>query len=153
MKFRMVDRILSWEPRTRICGTKTVSFEEYNCKAAFGGDACLPESLLVESLFQLGNWLIVLTSDFTQMGLVVRMSEIRFEDQVRPGSSLRLEVEAAAYRSDGVLLNGRALCGDRIVGIGTGCLATSVALADYCNPDDLKVLFGEIYRPVPQEGA
>ncbi len=153
MKFRMVDRILSWEARTRICGTKTVSFEEYNCKAAFGGDACLPESLLVESLFQLGNWLIMLSSDFTQMGLVVRMNEIRFAEQVRPGSSLRLEVEATSYRGDGVLFNGRALCGERIVGVGTGCLATPVALADYCNPDDLRVLFTEIYRPVAAAGA
>ncbi len=153
MKFRMVDRILAWEPCVRISGMKAVSFEEYQCKAAFGGEACLPESLLIESLFQLGNWLIVLSSDFTQMGLVVRTNEIRFEDQVRPGSSLRLEAEAASYRGDGVLFNGRALCGEHVIAVGSGCLATPVPLADYCAPDDLKVLFAEIYRPVAKGGA
>jgi hypothetical protein len=55
MKFRMVDRILSWEPETRIRGVKTVSFEEYCLRSPLGYEERLPESLLVESLFQLGN--------------------------------------------------------------------------------------------------
>jgi 3-hydroxymyristoyl/3-hydroxydecanoyl-(acyl carrier protein) dehydratase len=76
MKFRMVDRILAYEPRRSIRGAKTVSFEEYQLKAAFGDEAHLPETLLLESFFQLGNWLIVLSSDFTQMGMVVRTERI-----------------------------------------------------------------------------
>ena len=70
MKLRMVDRILDWKPRRSIVGVKAVSFEEYSLKSPWGRKAALPESLLVEALFQLGNWLIMLSSDFTQMGLV-----------------------------------------------------------------------------------
>ena len=120
MKFRMVDRILAWEPRTRIRGIKTVSFEEYNCKAAFGGDACLPESLLIESLFQLGNWLIMLSSDFTQMGLVVRIER----DPLRGAGCGRVRAFDWRLRRRPIaamacLFDGRALCGERIVGVGT----------------------------------
>ena len=52
MKFRMVDQIHRWEKQRSISGVKTVSFEEYNLKAPFGSPAHLPETLLIESLFQ-----------------------------------------------------------------------------------------------------
>lgn len=147
MKFRMVDRILSWEPQKSIRGLKTVSFEEYSLKAPLGDEPHLPECLLVESLFQLGNWLIMLSSDFTEMGLVVRFQEVRFDAPLRPGGRLMMELDALSYRSDGVLFDGRAFDGDRLIGAGRGCLATRVPLADYFDPENLKVLFSEIHRP------
>lgn len=147
MKFRMVDRILGWEPRRRITGIKTVSFEEYSLKSAFGGEARLPESLLMEGLFQLGNWLIVLSSDFTQMGLLVRVEEIRFHEQLRPGQSLRMEAEVESYRADGIVFDGKAMVGDAEIASGRGCLATPVELAEFHDPAALRVLFSEIHRP------
>jgi 3-hydroxyacyl-[acyl-carrier-protein] dehydratase len=150
MKFRMVDRILDWQPRRGIRGVKVASFEEYQLKESLGDEPCLPETLLIESLFQLGNWLVVLSSDFTEMGLVVRFEEIRFVGRLRPGESLLMEVEARSYRSDGVVLDGRALVGGLLIAEGRGCLATPVPLADYYDPDWLRVLFSEIYRPATE---
>lgn len=153
MKFRLVDKILAWQPRRSIRGTKTVSFEEYRLKAAFGDEPALPESLLVESLFQLANWLIVLSSDFRQMGLVVRTHEIRFPGRLRPGQGMLMEITARSFRDDGILLDGRATVEGNTVAEGTGCLAAPVALADYCDPDDLRVLFSEIYRPHAEDAG
>jgi 3-hydroxyacyl-[acyl-carrier-protein] dehydratase len=148
MKFRMVDRILEWQPRRSIAGVKAVSFEEYSLKLPFGGQAALPESLLMECLFQLGNWLIVLSSDFTQMGLLVRVEEVQFHEPLGPGQSLRMDVDVVSYRSDGITFNGTATTAEgRPIASGRGCLATPVDLADFQNPCDLKVLFSEIYRP------
>jgi pseudouridine synthase len=48
--------------------------------------------LLLESFFQLGNWLVLLSSDFQQMGLVVRLTEARFHRPLCPGECLTLEV-------------------------------------------------------------
>ena len=146
MKFRMVDSIIDWRPRKSISGIKTVSFEEYLLKEPFGGDPCLPESLLMESLFQLGNWLIMLSSDFSQMGLIVRAGKVRFHDHLRPGETLLMEISVRMYRSDGVLFDGRGLSEGREVTSGESCLATPVTLSDYYDPDDLRVLYGEIYR-------
>lgn len=149
MKFRMVDRIEHWESRRTIRGQKVVSFEEYQLKKRLGDESVLPESLLVESLFQLGGWLMILSSDFTEMGLVTRFEEIRFEHRVRPGDTVRMEIEVRSWREEGVVLDGRATddCGDQIA-MGRGCLAVPVPLADYNNPDDLRVLYEEIHRPV-----
>ena len=52
MRFRMVDRIDAYQARSSISGAKTVSFEEYSLRTALGCEASLPESLLLESLFQ-----------------------------------------------------------------------------------------------------
>lgn len=147
MKFRMVDRILDWQCRRSIRGVKNVSFEEYRLKAPFGDAPALPQSLLIEAMFQLGNWLIVLSSDFQRMGLLVRTQEIQFHDVLRPGERLLMTVEVRSYRDDGVLFDGRATAGERVVAVGTGCLATPLDLAGYFNPDDLRVLFDQIYQP------
>lgn len=147
MKFRMVDRIIDWQEREYIRGTKTVSFEEYNLKMRFGDEPHLPQTLLMESLFQLANWLVMLSTDFTRMVLVVRTGRINFLRPLGPGQKLSMEVQAASYRSDGIVFNGRTFAEGREIANGKGCLAIPVDLKDYHNPDDLRVLFSEIYRP------
>jgi 3-hydroxyacyl-[acyl-carrier-protein] dehydratase len=152
----MVDRILDWQPRRSITGVKAVSFEEYSLKSPWGGPAALPESLLMESLFQLGNWLIVLSSDFTRMGLLVRIEEVRFHEpfwQTGPGQSLRMDIEVASYRDDGIVFNGTVTAAGRPIASGRGCLATPVDLEGFHNPADLKVLFSEIHRPLTEGPA
>jgi 3-hydroxymyristoyl/3-hydroxydecanoyl-(acyl carrier protein) dehydratase len=106
MKFRFADKILSWTPYERITGLKTVSFEEYQLKEAFGDEPRLPETLLLESFLQLGNWLILGSSDFTLMGMVIRLTEVRFHDLLRPGQQVRMEVRLAHRREDGFEFSG-----------------------------------------------
>lgn len=153
MKFRMVDRILAWQPRRSITGVKAVSFEEYSLKSPWGSEPALPESLVMEGLFQLGNWLIVLSSEFTQMGLLVRIEEVQFHEPLGPGQSLRMHIEVASYRKDGVVFNGVATAAGRPIASGRGCLATPVDLEGFCNPADLKVLFSEIHLPIEKGPA
>ena len=147
MKFRMVDRIIDYESRKNIRGIKTVSFEEYQLKSAFDVEHYLPESLIMESLFQLGNWLIMLTSDFSQMGLLIRTNKIEFEQPPGPGQSMLMEVQVRSFRDDGILFDGQASLNQQIIARGKGYLVTPVKLAQYYDPEDLKVLFSEIYRP------
>ena len=147
MKFRLVDRILAWQPRQLIHGVKAVSFEEYELRRRLGDEPCLPESLVMESLFQLGNWLLILSSDFQQMGLVVRFEEVRFSGRLHPGRQLRMQATVRSWRDDGVVFDGSGSADGEEIVAGRGCLAAPVPLADYANPADLRVLFSEIHRP------
>ena len=147
MKFRLVDKITSWSPWQNISGLKAVSFEEYSLKEAFGERPRLPETLLLESFLELGNWLVVLSSDFRQMGTVARISEVRFHNYLLPGQRLRLEVRMIRRREDGFELAGQGFVDGRDVISGLGCLATPAPLAEYLDPDDMRVLFSEIYEP------
>ena len=147
MKFRLVDKITSWASWQHISGIKAVSFEEYSLKEAFGEKPRLPEMLVLESFLQLGNWLVMLSSDFQQMGTVARISKVQFHDDFLPGQSLRLEARLTRRREDGFELAGEGLVNGRHVISGLGCLASPVPLVDYMNPADMRVLFSEIYEP------
>lgn len=147
MKFRLVDRITSWAPDERITGLKAVSFEEYSLKDAFGDEPRLPEMLLLESLLQLGNWLILLSSDFQRMGAVVRLHDVRFHGALRPGGVVRMEVAMARKNDNGYKLNGTGHVDGQLIISGTGCLGAPLPTAEYIDPDDLRVLYSEIYRP------
>jgi 3-hydroxyacyl-[acyl-carrier-protein] dehydratase len=141
MKFRLVDRITSWAPHQQITGIKTVSFEEYCLKETFGGSPQLPETLLLESFLQLGNWLIMLSTDFKQMGMVVRISEVRFHDALRPGQHLEMHVTLVRHREDGFEMTGEGRVDGRTIISGLGCLAAPVPVEEYADAGDLRVLF------------
>ena len=147
MKFRLVDKITSWAPWEIITGIKAVSFEEYSLKEAFGERPHLPEMLLLESFLQLGNWLVMLSSDFGQMGVLARISEVRFHGCLLPGQRLRLEVKLVRRKEDGFELAGSGQVDGQSVISGTGCVAALAPLVEYENPEDMRVLFSEIYEP------
>ncbi|HYG36729.1 MAG TPA: hypothetical protein VEC99_18185 [Clostridia bacterium] len=147
MKFRLVDKITSWAPYQQISGIKTVSFEEYCLKEAFGDEPRLPETLLLESFLQLGNWLIMLSSEFQQMGMVARISTVQFHDYLLPGHRLHLEARVVRRREDGFELAGHGQVNGRSIISGLGCLAFPVPLAEHLDPEDMRVLFSEIYEP------
>ncbi len=85
MKLRMLDRITFWEPWRRIRGVKSVSFEEYRLKSRLGETPQLPQSLVLQSLLELGNWLVMKSSDFALMTQAVEFEEACFRRVVRPG--------------------------------------------------------------------
>jgi len=147
MKFRFVDKIVAWSPYQSISGIKAVSFEEYCLKEFFGDEPRLPETLLLESFLQLGNWLILLSSDFKDTGMVVRISEVRFHDFLLPGRQLRMEITLVRRRVDGLELSGTGRVDGRTVISGLGCVAVPVPIAELADPADLRVLFSEIYKP------
>jgi 3-hydroxymyristoyl/3-hydroxydecanoyl-(acyl carrier protein) dehydratase len=147
MKFRLVDQILAWQPYAHIAGVKAVSFEEYSLKAPFADAPRLPETLVLESFLQLGNWLILLSTDFQQIGMVIRINEVRFHDSLLPGCQMRMAVALARQREDGLEFSGEGRVNGRLVISGFGCLAVPLPAAEYVNPDDLRVLYGEIYQP------
>jgi 3-hydroxymyristoyl/3-hydroxydecanoyl-(acyl carrier protein) dehydratase len=153
MKLRLVDKILGWSPYERITGVKAVSFEEYCLKEPFGDEARLPETLLLESFLQLGNWLILLSSDFARMGMVIRITELRFDGYLLPGQRVRMEVSMSREREDGFEFSGQGHVDGRSVIRGGGCLAVPVPAAQYLDPEGCRVVFSEIYEPEPARAA
>lgn len=147
MRFRLVDRVFSWEPERSIRGMKTVSLDECLLKDAWGGPPAMPETLLMESIFQLANWLIMLSSDFERMGALVRIKRIDCHRPVLPGERVRMEATALRYRQEGVLLEGHGMVGGEEVVRGRGCMAALVPLEEYEDPDYLRALSREIIRP------
>ncbi len=153
MKFRLVDRILDWTPERQIRGVKAPSFEEHGLRERLGHPASLPETLLLESLFQLGNWLVVLSTGFRQMALIVRAGRVCFDASLGPGQAMLMRVDVRIWRPDGILFDGEARVGSRRIAGGEGCLAVPVPLDRFCDPGALRTLVAEIHRPDEQDGT
>jgi 3-hydroxyacyl-[acyl-carrier-protein] dehydratase len=151
MKFRMVDRILAWTPERQIRGVKAISFEEQGLREAAGHAPSLPETLLLESLFQLGNWLVMLSTGFRQMAVIVKAGRIRFERPLGPGETMVMQVDVRVWRPDGILFDGTSHVGSRRIAWGDGCLAVPVPLDGFCDPAAMRTLAGELHRPAAEE--
>ena len=144
MRFRLVDKILSLQSGKLIETVKAVSFEEYQFARSMGIDDQWAPTLLVEAMLQSGNWLIIGSSDFTQLGLVVQIKKIEIMRPPTRGERVRFEVGISSLRSEAALLDGKGWIGDEQVIEGKGCIATLAPLADFEDPGDLRVLFEEI---------
>jgi 3-hydroxyacyl-[acyl-carrier-protein] dehydratase len=145
MKFRMVDQILAFAAAKSIRGAKTVSFEEYTSKDAFGTPPQLPATLAMESLIQLGSWLIMLSSEFREIGLLESIEAASFDHPLGPGERMLVQVEVESW-------------GESVAFAGTGRSARGQVVAceswqmtrrpldQHHSAEDLRVLSSQIYR-------
>ena len=111
--FLLVDRILEVEPGKRIVGEKDVSLERDDfLRGHFPEYPVMPGVLIVEALAQAGAVLVM--QDPVHAGKVpffARIDNCRFRQQVRPGDTLRLEVEVTSFRDPVGKAHARALVG------------------------------------------
>jgi 3-hydroxyacyl-[acyl-carrier-protein] dehydratase len=114
--FLLVDRILDIEPGQRIIGEKEVSLErDQFLRGHFPEYPVMPGVLIVEALAQAGAVLVM--HDQTHAGKVpffARIDNCRFRQQVRPGDTLRLEVEVTSFREPVGKAHARALVGGKL---------------------------------------
>ena len=99
--FLLVDRIIEVEPGVRAVGIKQVTATEFWCQGHFPDDPIMPGVLIAEALAQVAGIACVSESDERRGAIMylVGFNKLRFRRPVRPGDTLRLEVEADVKRS------------------------------------------------------
>jgi 3-hydroxyacyl-[acyl-carrier-protein] dehydratase len=114
--FLLIDRVLEVEPGKRIVGVKDVDLErDWFLQGHFPDYPVMPGVLIVEALAQAGAVLVMQDSENRgRTPLFARIDNCRFRQQVRPGDSLRLEVEVTSFRDPVGKAHGRALVGDTL---------------------------------------
>jgi 3-hydroxyacyl-[acyl-carrier-protein] dehydratase len=114
--FLLVDRIIELDPGKRAVGLKTVDTDtDTYLQGHFPGHPVMPGVLIVEALAQTGAVLVM--HDPVNRGklpLFARVDNCRFRQQVRPGDTLRLEVDVTSFRDPVGKAHGRALVGDTL---------------------------------------
>ncbi|RIK46287.1 MAG: 3-hydroxyacyl-[acyl-carrier-protein] dehydratase FabZ [Chloroflexi bacterium] len=109
--FLLVDRIEEIEYGVRAVGIKNVSIGEPFFQGHFPDYAVMPGVLIVEALAQVGAVAILgMPEHAGKMAFFAGIDDVRFKRQVRPGDTLRLEVELSRMRR----------------GIGTGTATATV---------------------------
>jgi 3-hydroxyacyl-[acyl-carrier-protein] dehydratase len=97
--FLLIDRILEVEPGVRAVGEKLVSIGEPFFQGHFPDFPIMPGVLIVEALAQTASVAaLILPENKGKIGLFAGIDKVRFKRPVRPGDTLRLEVQFEKIR-------------------------------------------------------
>lgn len=97
--FLLVDRILELAPGQRALGVKNVTMGDGFFQGHFPAHPVMPGVLIVEALAQVGAVALLTTEEYRgKLALFAGIDKVRFKRQVKPGDTLRLEVELTQVR-------------------------------------------------------
>lgn len=124
--FLLVDRIIESESGKRAVGIKNVTINDPFFQGHFPQYAVMPGVLIVEALAQVGGIALGQLEEFKgRLAFFAGIDNVRFKRQVRPGDTLRLEVELGQIRrnigtgSGVATVDGEVACkGDIMFAIG-----------------------------------
>ncbi len=108
--FLLVDRIIEFEPNQRIVGLKNVTINEPFFPGHFPGVPIMPGVLILESMAQVGGFLVFKAAEDRAKKLVFfsGVENARFRRPVRPGDQLRIEMTVLKIKSRIGKLHGKA---------------------------------------------
>ena len=100
----LVDRIVERSEKSIVC-EKTFQAQEYFFQGHYPDFPLVPGVILCESAMQAGA---ILLSQFVQAGsgvpVATRMNDVKFKKMIRPGDTVRLEVELTERLADAFFL-------------------------------------------------
>lgn len=108
--FLFVDRLLEFEEGKRAVGLKLASFGEPHFVGHFPADPVMPGVIQIEALAQVATILVMLSFEVDgKRPAFLGIDKARFRRAVRPGDSLRLEVDLLTFRRNMATVQSRIL--------------------------------------------
>ncbi len=147
MAFHFVDRIYDYEPMRRIRGLKNVTRNESLFYWLPDGRRVLSPAVITEALCQLGGWLKIVSTDFTRRPVLLADEKTDYLGMVEAGSQIDLEVEVMDFGDDVVVTKGTASVMGKPVLVGHCCRGYMLPLADFDDPERVRIQFNNLYRP------
>lgn len=97
--FLLVDKIIEVEEGRRAVGIKNVTINEPFFQGHFPNNPLMPGVLIVEAMAQVGAVAVMtLEENKGKLAVFAGIDSVRFKRQVRPGDTLRMEVELISIR-------------------------------------------------------
>jgi UDP-3-O-[3-hydroxymyristoyl] N-acetylglucosamine deacetylase/3-hydroxyacyl-[acyl-carrier-protein] dehydratase len=113
----LVDRILELEDRKRVVGIKNVTLNEPFFQGHFPQHPIMPAVLIIEAMAQTGGVLLLNTvaRPETKLMYFMGIDNAKFRRPVRPGDTLRFELDLVKLKKRYCKMSGKAFVGDELV--------------------------------------
>ena len=115
MRFILFDKIVSLEKMVGGVGIKNVTIGEEFFVSHYSRKPIMPESLILESIAQIGGWVITLSSGYKYSTILAKIGAARFSNIVRPGDQLCIHIEIVLFNDYGSSIKGVAKVGNEVV--------------------------------------
>jgi|WetSurMetagenome_2_1015567.scaffolds.fasta_scaffold00149_23 UDP-3-O-[3-hydroxymyristoyl] N-acetylglucosamine deacetylase / 3-hydroxyacyl-[acyl-carrier-protein] dehydratase len=115
--FLLIDRVLELDGRKKIVAVKNVTFNEPFFQGHFPGEPIMPGVLQIEAMAQAGG-IMGLHGKKLDKGNAIAflgIDKARFRGWVRPGDTLRIEVETLQDRRNTMRFAGKCYVGTKVV--------------------------------------
>lgn len=106
MRFILFDKIVSFEKAVGGVGIKNVTIGEEFFIKHYDRSPIMPEPLLIETVAQVGGWIIAVSCDYKYSAVLAKVSKARFHKTVRPGDQLSIEIKIIDFGDYGASVNG-----------------------------------------------
>ncbi|MBJ6725960.1 3-hydroxyacyl-ACP dehydratase FabZ [Geomesophilobacter sediminis] len=116
--FLLVDRVLEVEEGKRIVAIKNVTMNEPFFQGHFPGHPIMPGVLIIEAMAQVAAIMAYLTAKDTadkKVSYFMGIDNARFRKPVKPGDTLRIEVETIFVKRGVWSVAGKTYVGDTLV--------------------------------------
>lgn len=147
MRFLLIDRILELESGKRARGIKNVTMTEDFLTHHFPDTPIMPGALIAEAAVQLAGWIIREATAFERSGITIAMDRARFQEMVRPGDQLELEVEVVEMNSETARFSAQVSCRGKRAASGRFLLKL-VPTQDLETIEDARRLFQILRTPL-----
>ncbi|WP_427337995.1 3-hydroxyacyl-ACP dehydratase FabZ [Caloranaerobacter sp. DY30410] len=118
--FLLVDKIIEIEEGKKAVGIKNVTINEPFFQGHFPGNPIMPGVLIVEAMAQVGAVAVLsLEENKGKLAVFTGIDKVRFKKQVKPGDTLRMEVELISLRRGIGKAEAIAYVGDEVACKGT----------------------------------
>jgi 3-hydroxyacyl-[acyl-carrier-protein] dehydratase len=117
--FLFVDKVEIEEDGLKGIGFKNVTINEYFFQGHFPNKPVLPGVIIVETMAQVGSVILLSREDFKgRIPYFAGINKFRFKKVVKPGDTLRMEVEITKLRGTIGIGHGIAYVGEEIAAEG-----------------------------------
>jgi 3-hydroxyacyl-[acyl-carrier-protein] dehydratase len=122
MRFSLIDRIVDFQPGTRITATKSLTMSEEYLGDHFPNFPVMPGVLMLEAMTQASAWLIRLSEDFAHSLVTLKQAgNVKYSQFVEPGQTLTVTAEILSQSDEETKLKaqgavqGRTIVSARLV--------------------------------------
>jgi 3-hydroxyacyl-[acyl-carrier-protein] dehydratase len=145
MRFHLIDRIDSYEPRVSVRGRKVTSFSEDYWEDT-GDGPVMPPPFVLEALCQAATWLVMISTETRQRAALLSIGSVDFLEDVRPGDVIELEGTAESWGDEIAVVSGRATVDGRVVLEAKDVMCTLIDADTLEHLDDTKRMQGMLTR-------